>query len=68
MTVRIFGPTDSPCCAHDALKSADRDNLKKFNPATAESMPKSFYVDNFLKSITDTEQAIIIFAKELIEI
>ena len=42
--------------------------MKKFNPATVERMLKSFYVDNFLESVTDTEQAKIILAKELIEI
>ena len=58
MTVHIFGATDSPCCANHALKSAGRDNMKIFKPATVESVLKSFYVDDFLKSVTDTEQAI----------
>jgi len=47
------------------LKRCARDNHASFNPATIESIFNSFYVDDFLKSVQDTEQAKLI-VKELI--
>jgi len=47
------------------LKRCARDNHASFNPATIESIFNRFCVDDFLKSVQDTEQAKLI-VKELI--
>ena len=55
MVVRIFGGKDSPCCANYALKKTG--NFNCYNPSTIESLLKSFYMDDFLKSVPSKEQA-----------
>ncbi len=67
MLVHIFGAKDSLTCSIHALHQTARDNISKFSPATIETVLKSFYVDDLLKS-TLTEEEAIVLAKELIAI
>ena len=67
MVVHIFGATDSPCCTNHALKMTARENMEKFQPVTIESILTSFYVDDFLTSVIDEQQAIKL-ANELMNI
>ena len=67
MLVHIFGSKDSLTCAIYALHQTARDNIDEFSPATIETILKSFYVDDLLKSVMTEEEAIVL-AKELIEI
>ena len=57
MVVHIFGGKDSPSCA----------NYAQLNPSTVESVLKSFYMDDFLKSVISEEQAKDL-CKEMIDI
>ena len=67
MLVHIFGATDSPTCSNHAVKTTARKNMHKYDPITIESILRSFYVDDFLKSLIDEQKAIKL-AKELISI
>ena len=65
MLSHIFGATDSPSCANYALKRVARDNASDYDGQTVESALRSFYVDDFLKSVLTEEQGIKL-SKELI--
>ena len=67
MVVHIFGGKDSPSCANYALKRTGSDNAASSNPSTVESVLKSFYMDDFLKSVISEEQAKDL-CKEMIDI
>ena len=55
--VHFFNGKDSPCCANYALKKTGRDNFNHYYPLTIESVLKSFYMVDFLKSVPSKEQA-----------
>ena len=57
MLVHIFGATSSPTCANYALKRTARDNMNNFDPLTIETVLKSFYMDDLLKSVDSLEVA-----------
>ena len=57
MTVHIFGVTDSPCCTNYALKPADRNHGTEFSSATIETILKSLYAGNLLKSIVTIDRS-----------
>lgn len=57
MLVHIFGAKSSPTCANYALKRTARDNQQHFDPLTVETVLKSFYVDDLLKSVDSLEVA-----------
>ena len=63
MVVHIFGEKDSPCCANYALKKTGRDNFDEYDASTIESVLKSFYMDDFLKSVISEVQAITLCQK-----
>ncbi|XP_028416310.1 uncharacterized protein LOC114540230 [Dendronephthya gigantea] len=67
MTVHIFGATDSPCAANSALKKTADDNEADFDPGTITTVKKNFYVDDLLKSLNTTAEAIH-RAEELIKL
>ena len=67
MVVHIFGGKDSTCGANYAIKRTARDNFDQYNPATVESVLKSFYMDDFLKSVISEEQ-VKALCQEMIEI
>ena len=58
MLAHVFGATDSPTCANYALKRVARDNAADYDGQTVESALRSFYVDDFLKSVLTEEQGI----------
>ena len=57
MVVHIFDGKDSSCCANYALKKTGRDNFDNYNPSTNGSVLKSFYMDDFLKSVPSEVEA-----------
>ena len=58
MLVHIFGATDSPCCTYFAVKCVARDNKERCSRVATESILKSFYADDLLKSVITTEEAV----------
>ncbi|XP_057704715.1 uncharacterized protein LOC130923208 [Corythoichthys intestinalis] len=50
-----FGTTCSPCCAIYALQQLIQDSAE-FEPGLAETIEGSFYVDNFLHSMSSSEE------------
>ena len=67
MLVHIFGAKDSSGCANYALHRAARDHHRGYSSSTFESCLKAFYVDDLLKAVQSTEDAICL-AEELISI
>ena len=64
MAVHIFGAKSSPSCTTFALRKTANDNKSKYSEITVNSVSKSFYVDDFLKSLDD-EGAVVDLAREL---
>ncbi|XP_064622140.1 uncharacterized protein LOC135484496 [Lineus longissimus] len=58
MGVHIFGAKDSPTCANYALKRCAMDNIHKYSQEAAETVLKSFYVDDLAKPIHGVQAAI----------
>ena len=53
----IFGARDSPACATYALQQAARENAENY-PDVLETVTTDFYMDDFVKSIRSTEEAL----------
>ena len=58
MLVHIFGATSSPCCANRALRQTADDNKGQYSPEVITTIYRNFYVDDVLKSVQTTDQAI----------
>ena len=58
MCVHLFGATSSPGCANFGLKQIAADNEHIFGEVVANFLRKDFYVDDGLKSVSTTEEAI----------
>ncbi|XP_068734749.1 uncharacterized protein [Montipora capricornis] len=58
MKVHLFGAVSSPGCANFALKRTANDFEFKFDTEAAEFVRLDFYVDDGLKSVSSTSQAI----------
>lgn len=58
MLVHLFGATSSPSCAGFCLRKAADEFEGEFDAATIETIRKNSYVDDCLKSVTETEKAI----------
>ena len=67
MVVHIFGNKNLPCCANYTLKKTGRDKFNCYNLSTIEIVLKSFYMDDFLKSVPLEEPAKQ-FCLEMIEV
>ncbi len=67
MLAHIFGAKCSPTCANYALQQSARDNQTNFDPLTVETVLKSFYMDDLLKSVNSVEVAQNL-VKELVDI
>ena len=52
-----FGAKDSPTCAIYALQQTARDHKTEF-PAASEAVFEDFYMDDFIKSVNDVEEAL----------
>ena len=60
MLVMIFGAASSPCMANYVLRRTALDNYggTVFSTETIEAVEKSFYMDDFLKSVCDEATAV----------
>ncbi|XP_064629278.1 uncharacterized protein LOC135488567 [Lineus longissimus] len=58
MTSHPFGAVSSPACAASALRQCALDGKDQASEAVVDSLIKSFYVDDFLKSLGSDDQAI----------
>ncbi|XP_068692701.1 uncharacterized protein [Montipora foliosa] len=58
MLVDIFSATSSPCCANRALRQTADDNKGRYSPEVIMTIYRNFYVDDVLKSVPTTDQAI----------
>ena len=56
--VHMFVTMEPPCCTNYALKSFGRDNRTESSLATVETIIKSFYADDLLKSVSTNQEAI----------
>ena len=57
MLVHIFGAKSSPSCSSFALRKSATDNAQSFDEETVSTVLRDFYVDDCIKSISDTDQA-----------
>ena len=53
----IFGAKDAPTCAIYALQQIARDHKTEI-PAASEAVFEDFYLDGFIKSMNDVEEAL----------
>lgn len=60
MLVHLFGATSSPSCASFSLRKTAHDNQNDYDTETIETVNKNFYVDDCLKSVPSTDEAIIL--------
>jgi hypothetical protein len=58
MNVDLFGGASSPSCASFALRKTAEDYQTEFDPITAETVRRNFYVDDCLKSLQSDAKAI----------
>ena len=58
MNVHLFGATSSPSCANFCLKRVAEDHGSGFDRQVASSVDRNFYVDDFLKSVYQTNDAV----------
>ncbi|XP_071944668.1 uncharacterized protein [Antedon mediterranea] len=58
MTVHLFGAVSSPSCANFALRLTAQRNKNLFDPIVADTVLGNFYVDDCLKSVSSSDQAV----------
>ena len=58
MLVNLFGTRSSPSCSRFSLKKTAEDNRKYFNAETIDTVNRNFYVDDCLKSVASTDEAV----------
>ena len=58
MCVHVFGATSSKNCVTFALHQTARDNMAVFGKEAMKCLLEEFYVDDFLKSLDEEEEAI----------
>jgi len=58
MEVHLFGATSSPACSSFALRRTAEDNIGEFGEDIVKTVKKNFYVDDCLKSVESSAQAI----------
>ena len=63
MHAHIFGATSSPAVAKFALRKTALDNATSFSPLAVETVHRSFYVDDCLRSVYSVEEAIDLSAE-----
>ncbi|KAK0140258.1 hypothetical protein N1851_022806 [Merluccius polli] len=66
MKVHLFGTVSSPSIANFALKQTGRDHSDQYSNEVFNTIKNSFYVDDCLKSVVSTSQAIKL-TKDLME-
>ena len=63
MNVHLFGGTWSPSCCNFALRRIAMDNETTYKPKTISTVLRNCYVDDFLQSVEDEEQAVQLVAE-----
>ena len=63
MEVHLFGATSSPACSNFALRKTAEDNIGEFDKEVVKTVRKNFYVDDCLKSVESSAQAINLAAQ-----
>lgn len=59
MTVHLFGAVSAPSCASFALRTVEaEDNQTEFLDKVCETIKENFYVDDCLKSVASTSDAV----------
>ena len=58
MLAPLFGATSPPSCASFSLKRTALDNQGELDTETIETVSRNFYVDDCLKSVATTEEAV----------
>ena len=58
MLYHILGAKDSPCCASYALRKTAMDYEQDFAEETKRTVFRNFYMDDLIKSVKDTKQAV----------
>ncbi|XP_071954122.1 uncharacterized protein [Antedon mediterranea] len=58
MTVHLFWAVSSPSCANFALRLTAQMNKNLFDPIVADTVLGNFYVDDCLKSVSSSDQAV----------
>ncbi|XP_067029999.1 uncharacterized protein [Acropora muricata] len=58
MLVHLFGARSSPSCSSFALKKTAEDNRKYFDAEIIDTVSRNFYVDDCLKSVASTAEAV----------
>ena len=56
----VFGAKSSPTCVNYALKQLGLDNIRKY-PIAAKAIQNNFYMDDLIKSVETSEEAIEVF-------
>ena len=63
MLVHLFSGVWSPSCAAFALRKPAEDNVGKFDDDIIETVFRNFYVDDLLKSVKSSEDAVRIYTQ-----
>ena len=63
MLVHLFGATSSPSCCSYALRKTAGDNQGYFSEKAIETVCNNFYVDDCLKSLATTKEALQLFGE-----
>ena len=63
MLVHLFGGVWSPSCAVYALRKTAMDNTDKFDSDIIETVQQNFYLDDLLKSVRSSDDAIKIYTQ-----
>ena len=61
--VHLFGTTSSPGCSNFALRKVAEDNIGEFDEEVVKTVRKNFYVDDCLKSVESSAQAVNLAAQ-----
>jgi hypothetical protein len=57
MLIHLFGATSSPSCAGFCVRNVAEEFKEEFSPETIETLHNNFYVDDCLKSVSNTQAA-----------
>ena len=63
MEVHLFSATSSPACSNFALRKVAEDNIGEFDEEVVKTVKKNFYVDDCLKSVELSSQAVNLAAQ-----
>ena len=58
ITVHLLGGTWSPSCCTFALHKTAKEYAQEYSSAARDAVPRNFYVDDCLKSVSTDEEAV----------